>query len=77
MRGVILPLPQYAFMAWCSVKKNTGTNLPLPNRFTPEIFTPRDFCCKVLLSWDGNAFLGNKYIYVGIRTSLKLIETPS
>jgi hypothetical protein len=21
MRGAILPLPQYAFMAWCSVKK--------------------------------------------------------
>jgi len=36
--------PQYAFMAWCSVKKNTGTTLPLldgaelsasrPGRFT-------------------------------------------
>jgi hypothetical protein len=24
MRGVIPPLPQYAFMAWCSVKKSTG-----------------------------------------------------
>jgi hypothetical protein len=22
MRGVIPPLPQYAFMAWCSVKKH-------------------------------------------------------
>jgi len=21
---------QYAFMAWCSVKKSTGTTLPLP-----------------------------------------------
>jgi hypothetical protein len=29
MRGAILPLPQYAFMAWCSVKKSTGTALPL------------------------------------------------
>jgi len=25
--GAILPLPQYALMAWCSVKKNTGTEV--------------------------------------------------
>jgi hypothetical protein len=29
MSGVIPPLPQYAFMALCSVKKSTGTTLPL------------------------------------------------
>jgi hypothetical protein len=29
MPGAIPPLSQYAFMAWCSVKKHTGTNLPL------------------------------------------------
>jgi hypothetical protein len=29
MRGAIPP-PQYAFIAWCSVKTNTGTNLHLP-----------------------------------------------
>jgi hypothetical protein len=29
MLGAIHPLPQYAFMAWCSVKKITGTTLPL------------------------------------------------
>jgi hypothetical protein len=29
MRGGISPLSQYAFMAWCSVKKSTGTTLPL------------------------------------------------
>jgi hypothetical protein len=28
MRGAISPLPQYAFMAWCSVKKDTVTTLP-------------------------------------------------
>jgi hypothetical protein len=27
MRGAIHPLPQYAFMAWCSVKNSTGTTL--------------------------------------------------
>jgi hypothetical protein len=27
MRGAILPFPQYAFMAWCSVKKSTGSTL--------------------------------------------------
>jgi hypothetical protein len=31
MRGAIPPLPQYASMAWCSVKKKSaGTNLRLP-----------------------------------------------
>jgi len=31
MRGAILPLSQYTFMAWCSVKKeSTGTTFPLP-----------------------------------------------
>jgi hypothetical protein len=29
MLGAIHPLPQYAFMAWCSVK-STGITLPLP-----------------------------------------------
>jgi len=32
MRGDILPLPQYAFMAWCS-----GTTKPLPDITLPEI----------------------------------------
>jgi hypothetical protein len=31
MSGAIPPLPQYVFMAWCSVtKKSIGTTLPLP-----------------------------------------------
>jgi len=28
MSGDVLPLPQYAFMAWCSVRGSTGTTLP-------------------------------------------------
>jgi hypothetical protein len=28
MRGAMRPLPQYASMAWCSVKQSTGTTLP-------------------------------------------------
>jgi hypothetical protein len=28
MGGAAPPLPQYAFMAWCSVRGNTGTTLP-------------------------------------------------
>jgi hypothetical protein len=28
MSGNIPPLPQYAFMAWCSVRGSTGTTLP-------------------------------------------------
>jgi hypothetical protein len=36
MSAAIHPLPQYAFMAWCSVKESTGTtlHLPLPLPFT-------------------------------------------
>jgi hypothetical protein len=30
MGGAVPPLPQYAFMAWCSARGSTGTNLPLP-----------------------------------------------
>jgi len=30
MGGVVPPLPQYAFMAWCSVRGSAGTTLPLP-----------------------------------------------
>jgi hypothetical protein len=31
MRGAILPLPQHAFMTWCSVKRKAqGKLLPLP-----------------------------------------------
>jgi hypothetical protein len=29
MRGAKPSLPQYAFMAWCSVKRSTGTTLTL------------------------------------------------
>jgi hypothetical protein len=28
--GAVPPLPQYAFMAWCSVRGSTGITLPLP-----------------------------------------------
>jgi hypothetical protein len=28
--GTTPALPQYAFMAWCTIKKSTGTPLPLP-----------------------------------------------
>jgi len=27
---VYIPLPQYAFMAWCSVRGSAGATLPLP-----------------------------------------------
>jgi hypothetical protein len=29
MGGAVPSLPQYAFMAWCSVRGSTGTTLPL------------------------------------------------
>jgi hypothetical protein len=32
MRGAIHPILQYAFTAWCSVKKNTGTTFTFYDR---------------------------------------------
>jgi hypothetical protein len=29
MGGAVLPLPQYAFMAWCSVRRSTGKTFHL------------------------------------------------
>jgi hypothetical protein len=41
MSGAIPPLPQYAFMAWCSVKSTRTTlPLPLPCSQTPWIYVP-------------------------------------
>jgi hypothetical protein len=34
MGGAVSPLPQYAFMAWCSVRGSTGT-LPLHHHQNP------------------------------------------
>jgi hypothetical protein len=33
--GTIPPLPQYPLMAWCLVKKSTGTTLPLLLPYLP------------------------------------------
>jgi hypothetical protein len=33
MGGAVPPLPQYAFMAWCSIRRSTGTTLPLPDMY--------------------------------------------
>jgi hypothetical protein len=38
MRGAISPLLQYAFMAWCSIKKSTGTTLPFTFMYTSIYF---------------------------------------
>jgi len=47
MRGATHPLPQHAFMAWFSVKKNsTGTTLPFPylhSSATVHKNSPRSF----------------------------------
>jgi len=34
MSGAIRPLPLFAFMAWCSVKKGTGATLPFAYTYT-------------------------------------------
>jgi hypothetical protein len=54
MRGAIPLLPQYAFMAWCSVKKrSTGTPLTYkysahPKNFLNKICTPPKNPCSLV-----------------------------
>jgi hypothetical protein len=51
MRGTIPPLPPYALMVWCSVKKkSTGIALPLPYLFifVQSLLGRNDDVCFVL-----------------------------
>jgi hypothetical protein len=48
MCGAIPPLPQNVFMVWCSVKKSTGTTLPLllpPKWSLPFRFSGKNSAC--------------------------------
>jgi hypothetical protein len=55
MHGVILPLHQYAFMSWSSVKKCAGIILPLPlplllpDKFISEQFINTKRKCNYFL----------------------------
>jgi hypothetical protein len=40
--------PQYAFMAWCSVKRSTGTTLPLPFAISMNFYT---YMKRVSIEW--------------------------
>jgi len=57
MRGVIRPLPQYAFMAWCSIK-STGTTFSeqqwerlILTHYIRSFFTNVNHNLKTLLGW--------------------------
>jgi hypothetical protein len=43
MRGVILPLPQYVFMAWCLVKHRDKFTFTLPGTTVQQPVTEHDF----------------------------------
>jgi hypothetical protein len=47
IRGAIPPLPQSAFMAWCSVE-STGTNLPLFSPGVPSLCPVQSFFRTIL-----------------------------
>jgi hypothetical protein len=50
MSGGIPPLPQYAFMAWCSVKRSTGTTLASTFTFhSTSSLALQPFVCSGLL----------------------------
>jgi hypothetical protein len=56
MHGGIHSLPQYTFMAWCSVKKSTGTTLPLP--FTIKVWDEKCIQNVCLVQHEGEKPLG-------------------
>jgi len=45
MGGAVPPLPQYAFMAWCSVGGSTGTTLP----FLPLLLCICVYMCVLII----------------------------
>jgi hypothetical protein len=71
MRGTTPQLPQYAFMAWCSVKKrSTGTTLPLPLHIPlRRMVKMRNTNIYKIL--DGNLKNHSKDLGVDIRTNAK------
>jgi hypothetical protein len=70
MCGVPPPLPQYASMAWCSVKKSTGTTLPLPNHIVFMLLhNPNS-----LFGWDTlNVLLGRWCCILAVREAASIL----
>jgi hypothetical protein len=67
MGGAVPPLPQYAFMAWCSVRGSTGTTLP----FTlPLPFYNLSVALKCIVK--KNRLITNKIMFFG-----KVVEKMS
>jgi hypothetical protein len=50
MRGAIPPLPQYAFMAWCSVKHKDNFTFTFINFKDYLALDMMEFVCNV--NWD-------------------------
>jgi hypothetical protein len=59
MRGAVLPLPQNAFMAWCSVKKHRDNFT-----FTLLISTPRSSKWSLLFRFSNRNILSISHISV-------------
>jgi hypothetical protein len=72
MRGAILPLPQYAFKAWCSVKNHRDTfTLPLP--YPPHLEVVSSICnlrtrhvvvTRTRIMWEEEYNMNNKHINI-------------
>jgi hypothetical protein len=57
MRGTIAPLPQHAFMVWCSVKKKHRDNFTFS-------FTLSDFCYYIFFSLIIIIFIFEEEIFI-------------
>jgi hypothetical protein len=72
MSATILLLPQYAFVAWCSVEKSIGTTLPLTSPASEH------GCKQVLVSRSYNSLRLFKFMKTErFQTLLCILEVPS
>jgi hypothetical protein len=66
MGGAVPPFPQYAFMAWCSVRGSTGTTLPFTFYYVKSNYYKKEKRCIPLSGTTEymNIIIMNCYLYV-------------
>jgi hypothetical protein len=64
MSGAIHPYPQYAFMAWCSVKKSTEKTLPETLYKKQYTFERHATFVKTFIRMKNNIMAAEKKTYV-------------
>jgi hypothetical protein len=72
MGGAVPPLPQYAFMAWCSVRGSRGTTLPFTLTFYPLLGTEEE-CTDCNMDSDYMSQSWIRFLSVGCKTAVVIL----